>query len=33
VMQDGIVNIALQRVVPEALKPKKIEISYESTTK
>jgi molecular chaperone IbpA len=33
VMQDGILNIALQRVVPEALKPKKIEISYESTTK
>jgi molecular chaperone IbpA len=31
VMQDGILTIELQRVVPEALKPKKIEISYAGT--
>lgn len=29
-MQDGILTIHLERVVPEALKPKKIAISYQS---
>ena len=28
-MVDGILTVVLQRIVPEALKPKKIEISYE----
>jgi molecular chaperone IbpA len=28
-MSDGILTVVLQRLVPEALKPKKIEISYE----
>lgn len=30
VMQDGILTVRLERLVPEALKPKKIEISYNS---
>jgi len=29
-MADGILTLQLERLVPEALKPKKIEISYES---
>jgi molecular chaperone IbpA len=29
-MKDGILTVKLQRVIPEALKPKKIEISYEN---
>jgi HSP20 family molecular chaperone IbpA len=27
-MTDGILTVQLERLVPEALKPKKIEISY-----
>ena len=30
VMKDGILTVKLERIVPEALKPKKIAISYES---
>jgi molecular chaperone IbpA len=32
VMQDGILTIMLERLVPEALKPKKIEIFYDNTS-
>lgn len=31
VMRDGVLTVRLERVVPEALKPKKIEIAYENT--
>ena len=31
VMCDGVLTVRLERVVPEALKPKKIEISYQNT--
>jgi molecular chaperone IbpA len=30
VMKDGILTIKLERIVPETMKPKKIEISYQS---
>jgi len=30
VMKDGILTVKLERIVPEALKPKKIAITYES---
>jgi len=29
-MKDGILTIKLERIVPETMKPKKIEISYQS---
>jgi molecular chaperone IbpA len=29
-MQDGILTIALERIVPESMKPKKIEIAYQA---
>jgi molecular chaperone IbpA len=29
VMRDGVLTVRLERIVPETLKPKKIEISYE----
>lgn len=29
-MQDGILTIALDRIVPESMKPKKIEIAYQA---
>jgi molecular chaperone IbpA len=32
-MRDGVLTIRLERVVPEAMKPKKIEIAYESNNK
>ena len=30
VMKDGILTVKLERIVPETMKPKKIEISYQS---
>jgi molecular chaperone IbpA len=30
VMRDGILTVRLERIVPDSLKPKKIEISYET---
>lgn len=30
VMKDGILTVKLERIIPEAMKPKKIAISYES---
>lgn len=29
-MQDGILTVALERIVPESMKPKKIEIAYQA---